>query len=112
MAKKKNKDQLGFFDEVEKPVEKVERWKVKNPMESIKSPWTEEQVILLNRFQNTANVHPFTCLICHDTNLFARTDGWICPNCDYTQNWAMSLMMDIEFIERAEKWHLKISQEK
>jgi hypothetical protein len=54
--------------------------------ESIKVPFTPEQVESLNGFQQTPHLHPWTCFmtnedfkpICHAV-LVATTDGLICP---------------------------------
>ena len=61
------------------------------------APWTHEQVVALNRFQRYAFVHPFTCPHPHplqDRILIAAPDGWHCPVCPYTQNWAHALMLN------------------
>lgn len=58
------------------------------------TPWTDEQVEALNRYQREGKFHPFTCgNDSRHQNLVATKDGWICPNCDYTQNWAHGFMM-------------------
>jgi hypothetical protein len=62
----------------------------------LRAPWTPEQVEALNRFQQRGDVHAFTCLNDHGDlgrTLLATEQGWICPHCDYTQNWAHSLML-------------------
>ena len=60
------------------------------------APWTVAQVLELNdrqRFQGH-RIHPFTCEHCrdaipgHEGELVATINGWICPTCDYTQDWA------------------------
>lgn len=60
----------------------------------IKAPFTPAQVEALNKWQKNGNVHPFTCGNDHegDRNLVATTEGWKCPSCDYTQNWAHAFM--------------------
>lgn len=66
---------------------------------AIKAPWTPEQVAALNAYQALGFVHEFTCLEDHGPDsrvLVAATDGWICPSCDYTQDWAHDAMADIE----------------
>lgn len=73
-------------------------------MTQIQSPWTQEQVDALNRWQQGQWVHPFTCLnrgdgkhrhIFNDLGtLIATENGWMCPCCDYTQNWAHDFMFD------------------
>jgi hypothetical protein len=63
----------------------------------IKAPWTAEQVVKLNEFQNAGYVHPFTCPNRDEGHgefngdkgaLVATVRGWICPFCDYAQDWA------------------------
>lgn len=78
-------------------------------MSLIYAPWTDEQVAALNRWQDCDWVHPFTCgkrdtpdhkLDAkvhgkHDHGiLIATTNGWQCPVCDYTQNWAHDFMLN------------------
>ena len=66
----------------------------------ITAPWTSEQVDALNRFQQEANMHPFTCGALHSSGqspvLQATHDGWVCPDsaCKYTQEWAHAFMAD------------------
>jgi len=67
-----------------------------------KAPWTREQVAALNRWQCCNHIHPFTCpnrgdgnhhVIMNDLGtLVATEDGWTCPYCDYTQDWAHDTM--------------------
>lgn len=59
------------------------------------APFTPEQVESLNGFQKCGCVHPFTCGgdKCR-SDLVATEEGWVCPNCDYTQNWAHEFMAD------------------
>lgn len=72
--------------------------------ESVKAPFTEEQVKSLNAYQRSGYFHPFTCGNdnCphkrHEHSvLYAKTDGWHCPNCNYTQNWAHVWMANWEW---------------
>lgn len=69
-----------------------------------KIPWTEEEVRKLNDHQNDCRLHPFTCGSGNrkDKNhldgegvLVATVNGWICPYCDYTQDWCYQIMIDI-----------------
>lgn len=60
----------------------------------IKAPWTDEQVAALNRWQHYGFVHEFTCPNDHDAVLVAHNSGWICPLCDYTQDWAFETMFE------------------
>lgn len=72
-------------------------------MNSIKPPWTPEQVAALNAHQHAGEFHPYTCGNRNDEAhhlyaaeqghgdhgiLLATTDGWMCPVCDYRQCWA------------------------
>jgi hypothetical protein len=67
----------------------------------IKSPFTDEQVQKLNEYQNLGIVHEFTCGNDHngERKLIAKNDGWICPTCDYKQDWCYSFMFDIKGIK-------------
>ena len=67
----------------------------------VDAPWTEDQVKSLNEFQKSGFVHPFTCgndkcphPRYEHSILIAREDGWHCPKCAYTQNWAHKFMTD------------------
>ena len=78
-----------------------------NP-EMIHAPFTPEQVQRLNEWQTQTGTnmpfHPFTCgcrgesVHGHeggDTGvLIATENGWVCPSCDYTQDWAHSFMAE------------------
>ena len=69
-------------------------------------PWTEEQLDALWRWQTCGWVHEFTCpnhgdsdhkrffaaVDCIDA-LTPTADGWVCPACAYTQNWAHRFML-------------------
>ena len=72
-------------------------------MSKIEAPWTIEQVRALNRYQRGRWMHPFTCGSGNRTDsihldgegiLVAVESGWICPFCDYTQNWAHDFMLN------------------
>lgn len=57
------------------------------------TPFNKHQVHMLNVWQKRGNFHPFTCG--NNSNhepLIATTDGWICLECNYTQNWAHEFM--------------------
>lgn len=90
--------------------------------DTIRPPWTPEQVAALNAFQRCGRVHPFTCGVCRDRDtdalvakieaaraagepdppwksggqhaLVATADGWVCETCDYTQDWAHAFMAE------------------
>jgi hypothetical protein len=61
----------------------------------LEAPFTTEQVKSLNEYQESGVFHPFTCGTdkCRCV-LIAAEDGWTCPECDYTQNWAHEWMGD------------------
>jgi hypothetical protein len=72
-----------------------------NESSVIKAPFTPDQVEALNRYQKIAHFHPFTCGSGNRTDekhldgegvLVATPDGWKCPYCDYTQDWAHAVM--------------------
>lgn len=67
------------------------------------APFTEAQVRSLNDYQVSGVMHPFTCGPCrdrlgiregNDRLLVATPEGWICPTCDYTQDWCWAWMAD------------------
>jgi hypothetical protein len=64
-------------------------------MSMIRKPFTDDQVRELNRYQTAGFFHPFTCgnAQCREI-LLATVEGWVCPKCDYTQNWAHEFMAD------------------
>lgn len=77
---------------------------------SFKAPWTEEQVASLNAYQASGRYHPFTCANRSEPGhqerhgdlgvLVATKDGWICPDCDYTQDWAHWSMLNFKSEEK------------
>ena len=63
----------------------------------IETPFTPAQVQALNEYQTIGHFHPFTCGTDsrHGGGALVATEaGWICPDCDYTQNWAHGFMVD------------------
>lgn len=59
------------------------------PSGMIRAPFTDAQVASLTAHQNSSAAHPYTCG--HNSlhpPLIAVTEGWICEECDYTQEWA------------------------
>jgi hypothetical protein len=61
--------------------------------------FTPEEVYSLNGYQNAGVMHPFTCGGGHRTEhpdgeglLVATVYGWVCPYCDYRQDWAHPFM--------------------
>ena len=83
-------------------------------MNSIKAPFTKEQVEKLNNYQKSGRFHPFTC--CSPENipecmrrnktgktyedndglLLATEQGWVCPCGKYTQDWVHAIMLKEE----------------
>jgi hypothetical protein len=65
---------------------------------TVRAPFTPEQVASLNGYQASGAVHPFTCgnddCPAEQAVLVAREDGWRCPACTYTQDWAHAQMAD------------------
>jgi len=53
-----------------------------------RTPWTKAQIECLRVRQTNSAYHPYTCgnNSSHD-NLIPTRNGWICPNCDYKQDW-------------------------
>ncbi len=67
----------------------------------IRAPFTDEQVIALNRWQGDPSVHPFTCPADGSSGswkhsdrriLIATYERWECPRCAYVQHWAHAYM--------------------
>ena len=64
--------------------------------------FTPDEVVSLLNHQQNGNFHPFTCgnrgdgnhrVIISDLGALVPTvKGWICPFCDYTQDWAHGFM--------------------
>jgi hypothetical protein len=63
--------------------------KSSNTHSIINTPWDDNTIKVLNKYQQSGWVHPYTCgdENCRDV-LIATKDGWTCPSCDYTQSWA------------------------
>jgi len=83
-------------------------------MEQIKAPFTKDQVTALNSYQVSDQMPPFTCggdkdgdrhneahkeyaerLSVKSGTLIATEEGWRCPVCTYTQDWAHDFMVKI-----------------
>lgn len=63
--------------------------------------FTAEEAFTLNGYQEAGFMHPFTCGSGKRTEhpdgegrLVATVHGWVCPYCDYRQDWAHSWMKD------------------
>lgn len=70
------------------------------------SIFTPDEVKSLNGYQEARYFHPFTCGSGNRTDehhldregvLVATEDGWKCPYCDYTQDWAHEWMKNGEW---------------
>lgn len=70
-------------------------------MHHIHAPFSPAEVVALNAYQVAGRMHPFTCANRSDSPHRETTDrgvlvateaGWICPDCDYTQDWAHAFM--------------------
>lgn len=72
-------------------------------LKTIYPPWDDDDVDALNTTQRSGIIHPFTCPsrgdgrhVIHDGDLgalIATTDGWVCLSCNYTQDWALGIML-------------------
>lgn len=63
--------------------------------------FTPDEVVNLDAYQRQGHFHPFTCpnrdrdhrVMGGDLGaLIPTVRGWICPFCDFTQNWAHDFM--------------------
>jgi hypothetical protein len=53
------------------------------------APWTLEEIGILAERQLEAPLHPYTCGNNSRHQVLVPTKhGWICIDCDYTQDWA------------------------
>lgn len=59
-----------------------------NTKKKNEAPWSEETIEKLKAHQENPMFHPYTCgnNSAH-RNLVPTKNGWICLDCDYTQNW-------------------------
>jgi hypothetical protein len=80
-----------------------ERWGRHLANKTIRAPFTPEQVAALNTYQANGRTHPYTCANRGDGRHRTTTDlgvlvataaGWVCRDCDYTQDWAHALSME------------------
>jgi hypothetical protein len=61
-----------------------------------RAPWNAEQVKALNTYQVNSRFHPYTCDGCDNRDgLIATIHGWICPWCDYRQDWCHHLSLHV-----------------
>jgi hypothetical protein len=93
--------------------EDLEDWK--KLVKDLVAPWSPEVTATLNRFQTEAHFHPFTCANRGDGEhqerdnadlgqLIATDQGWVCADCDYSQDWAHNFMADDSFIDHTNQW--------
>lgn len=55
-------------------------------MSVVVAPWTNDQVVILESYQNNNKFHSYVCENGH--KLVPTNDGWICALCpEYTQDW-------------------------
>lgn len=81
----------------------------------MKAPWTTQQVEELNYLQQCGMVHPYTCANRSDARhtdgegvLVATENGWICPYCDYKQNWCGDIDGVVEGVKQMKAWFDKL----
>jgi hypothetical protein len=82
-----------------------------------RAPWTADEVASLNAYQQAGAYHPFTCGddACRAADplkqapLTASPDGWRCPRCEYTQNWAHTWMTDGSWLQPADRMAQMVS---
>jgi hypothetical protein len=78
--------------------------------------FTPSEVKSLNEYQKARVMHPFTCggnrtdekHLDGEGILVATEDGWICPYCDYTQNWAHDFMKNGSWNNRTTSMAFKL----
>ena len=58
----------------------------------IYAPFTDEQVRILNIWQNNEHWHPYTC--CNHENMIPTNEGLKCPICERIQNWVHDFSVD------------------
>ncbi len=51
------------------------------------APFDDEQVALMNRYQNSGDFHPYTC--CDHQTMVMTREGLTCPKCQTVQNWCL-----------------------
>jgi hypothetical protein len=87
-------------------------------LDKIHAPFSQEAVQTLNEYQTDTGkarqLHPFTCAESGDGNhgeeggdrgtLIATVDGWVCPFCAYTQDWAHGFMADPTRTSQPHPW--------
>ncbi len=76
-------------------------------MSTVETPWSDEVVERLQRYQSSGRFHPYTCSQrslpghrSHGTGedigvLVPGRHGFVCPDCGYVQTWCFSETLDI-----------------
>lgn len=64
-----------------------------------RSPFTSDQIISLEGYQECGYYHPFTCGDC-GSGLKPTRSGWVClsKDCEYTQDWCHDFMADNSWV--------------
>ncbi len=88
-------DPAGFPREVERTVIDGQRG------QTVLAPFPLADVQLINRWQQSALVHPYTCPVHPDTVLHAAQHGLVCtvPECTRRQDWVHSFTVDAAFLD-------------
>jgi hypothetical protein len=74
--------------------------------------FTPEEVESLNAYQASGAFHPFTCggdrtdekHLDGEGRLVATAEGWVCPYCDYKQDWAHEWMKNWAWKATVAEW--------
>ena len=83
--------------------------------------FTPEEVKSLNEYQQAGYFHPFTCGSGNRTDkhhldgeglLVATENGWVCPYCNYVQNWAHDSMKNFSWKRTYEAMKGSLGQRK
>ena len=57
--------------------------------DELRAPWNALEISLLNHFQVAGRFHPYTCGFDSTHRVLVATpNGWICEDCEFTQDWA------------------------
>lgn len=72
--------------------------------DTIHAPWTPAQVEALNTYQRSGYFHPYTCgkrdqWEHGEGELIATENGWVCPDCSYTQDWAHAASVNPDLLD-------------
>lgn len=78
----------------------------------VRAPFTDEQVIALQKWQDAGVIHPFTCCSHDGCERSSREDhgvliptkeGWICPCGKWKQDWCHDFMIK-PVVDPFERW--------